>query len=101
MTIAGFAQVVAYPVCIKLIFQHFNPKKDGLVLGIWSAHGDMGNIIGFFIYTLIVYKFHWSWSICLLFASGATFTMAIIMKLFLVDTNEASEKYRDYTWSEI
>ena len=81
--IAGFAQSVAYAVVIRLIYQHFHPGNDGMLLGIWTASGDAGNIFSFFINTLMIYGFEWPWPSCILFAGLVTIIMAFVLRVTL------------------
>ena len=88
LMVAGFAQTAAYAVVIRLIYQHFESKSDGLLLGIWSASGDAGNIFSFFINTVIFYSLGWPWRICILFAGAITIIMALTLRLSLVEREQ-------------
>lgn len=49
------------------------------MLGFWSANGDIGNILGFVMCTVIAYFWKWPWQICLLVAglTGIIMSFAI------------------------
>ena len=98
LMVAGFAQTAAYAVVMRLIYQHFESKSDGLLLGIWSAHGDAGNLFSFFINTVIFYSLGWSWRICLLFAGAITIIIAFILRFSLEERQEAD---RSFTKEEV
>lgn len=87
LMISGFSQTVAYPIVIKLIYQHFSTQTDGFILGIWTASGDFGNITSFFLDTFLYYELEWPWVTCILFASFMTILMAVILSNCLIDTN--------------
>lgn len=79
LIIFGFFQFSFWPICLVFVNQYFDPKTEGTILGFWSANGDFGNIIGFFIPTLIVNTFHSSWELSMLIASVFNVVMAMLL----------------------
>jgi sugar phosphate permease len=73
----GFFHTVAWPTLLSLVHAYFLPKRDGCMLGFWSANGDIGNILGFAICTLIMYNLNLPFQACLY----ATVGFSIIMSL--------------------
>jgi sugar phosphate permease len=54
LLIFGFFQFPAWPTLLTLTSEHFNLEKEGTAMGIWSANGDLGNIVGFAMCGLLV-----------------------------------------------
>ena len=98
LMIAGFAQAAAYPVVVRLIYQYFTPKGDGILIGLWTACGDAGNIFSFLINTLMVYEFHWPWPVCILVAGLLTILMAVVLRTTL---EEKEEEVRELFTGEV
>lgn len=65
-----------------LINEHFNIKSEGTALGVWSAHGDVGNIVGFTIAGLIVDNLSYRWEVAMIVVTILCWTMALILYLF-------------------
>ena len=57
----GLFQSSSWPVMLKIISKYFDPRNDGSLMGLWSSHGDIGNIFGFFSYTVIVFYLKLPW----------------------------------------
>ena len=64
----------------------------------WSSHRDTGNIVAFFVNTVIVYELGWSWQICILFAGAITIIIAFILRFSL---EERQEEGRSFTKEEV
>jgi len=79
MIIFGFFQFSFWPITLVLVNQYFDPKTEGTILGLWSANGDFGNIIGFFIPTLMVNILKSRWEISMLFGSSVNAIMGILV----------------------
>jgi sugar phosphate permease len=69
----------AYGIIAPMISRKFNPDNDGLALGIWTSSSDMGNVLAFFFFTLIIYGLSWSWKFCLLLSGFFALVMATLM----------------------
>lgn len=85
LAICGFVQAVAWPVCIKIMYQSFTYRENGFFLGLWSASGDMGNILSFYFNTLLVYSLHLPWESCIVLAGLLTLIMAFMMRFCVND----------------
>lgn len=59
------------------------------MLGFWSASGDIGNILGFFMSTVIVYALKLPFQVCLLFAGLTGILMAV--SVYKLDVNLSHE----------
>jgi predicted MFS family arabinose efflux permease len=77
----GFCQFTAWPVLLFLVSQHFNVETEGTIMGIWSANGDVGNIFGFFLGTLVLDYIAIDWEYVMLI--GASFQMLMCLLVFL------------------
>lgn len=56
ISLAGFGwfQGIAWPVLLAFINVYFDSKKDGCLVGLWSANKDTGNVLGFFVSTILI-----------------------------------------------
>ena len=79
----GWFQSSCYSVAANMVKMYFDPVEDGCWMGFWGTCSDTGNIIGFFIYTLIIYYLGVSWVWCLVFAPAVTIFLTILIKFLL------------------
>lgn len=79
----GFWQFAAWPTLMTLINEYFNVRSEGTALGLWSANGDFGNIIGFILSGLIIDSFSFRWEVAMLVAAVFCWAMALIVYLFV------------------
>lgn len=84
----GLFQSSSYPVLVKLMKKYYTVEEDGRMIGIWSSCGDMGNILGFFVFTVIVYYLHLPWQACLLFASIIASVLGVVIYLLPIENSE-------------
>jgi sugar phosphate permease len=82
----GFFQFPAWPTLMTITSQHFDIKSEGKALGVWSANGDFGNILGFAISGIIVDTLSLRWEIAMLIAAAINWSLALSV-YFLVDDN--------------
>ena len=75
----GWFHAQSYSIVASLISRKYDPDHDGLALGIWSTLSDMGNIIGFLCFILIVYGLHWDWKFCIFISGFLALVMSILM----------------------
>jgi MFS family permease len=61
LLIFGFFQFPAWPTLLTLTNEYFNLDTEGTAMGIWSANGDLGNIVGFGMCGLLVDSWQWRW----------------------------------------
>lgn len=58
LLVFGFCQFTAWPVLLYFVNKYF---KKGTMLGIWSANGDVGNVCGFFLGSIILISLEMNW----------------------------------------
>lgn len=52
-------------------------------MGIWSANGDLGNIVGFALCGILVDSFSFRWEIAMIVAAAFNWIMALIVFVFV------------------
>lgn len=79
LCLAGFGwfQTASWPVLLSLVHAYFLPKRDGCMLGFWSANGDIGNIVGFLMCTIVIYTLGLPFQVCLIIAAVFSFLMTL------------------------
>ena len=82
----GFFQTVSWPVLLSLVHAYFLPKSDGGMLGFWSANGDIGNILGFALCTLLITKLNLPFQTCLFASSLCNILMIAAVWQLKLDT---------------
>lgn len=88
----GFCQFGAWPTLLSLTNSRFNIKKEGKALGIWSATGDFGDVIGFGLTGLLVDNLEYKWEISVLLAGGFNMLMALIVLAFVQVRNKEDQQ---------
>jgi sugar phosphate permease len=88
LLVFGFCQFPAWPTLLTLTNDHFNLDQEGAAMGIWSANGDLGNIIGFGLAGMLVDGLSCRWELAMLVAAGFHLVMAISVKLFLSEKTQ-------------
>jgi hypothetical protein len=58
LLIFGFCQFTAWPVLLYFVNKYY---KKGTMLGVWSANGDVGNVLGFFLGSIILITLEMNW----------------------------------------
>lgn len=66
-----------------LVNQHFNVETEGTVLGIWSANGDVGNVLGFFLGSLVLDYIKIDWEYVMIIGASLQLFMSLLVFLFL------------------
>jgi sugar phosphate permease len=61
LLIFGFFQFPAWPTLLTITSQEFELNGDGTAMGIWSANGDLGNIVGFALTGFLVSNLEMRW----------------------------------------
>jgi sugar phosphate permease len=79
----GFCQFPAWPTLLTLTNDHFDLKKDGKAIGIWSANGDLGNIVGFAMTGLMVDYLNLQWELPMIAAATFNFLMGLAVVFFV------------------
>ncbi|KAL0854670.1 hypothetical protein Bca101_059822 [Brassica carinata] len=93
-TLAGWFQSIGWPCVVAVLGNWFDKKRRGVIMGVWSAHTSIGNIVGSLIATGLL-KFGWGLS----FVGPAlliTF-LGVVVYLFLPVNPPAVEAERDGT----
>ena len=83
LLIFGFFQFPAWPTLLTFTNEHFNLEKEGTAMGIWSANGDLGNIVGFAMCGLLVGTLSWRWEYAMIIAAVLNWVMALIVYFFV------------------
>lgn len=61
MLVYGFFQFNFWSNMMAVISDHYSNENDGCLIGLWSAAGDFGNIVGFLIPSLLETKTGLGW----------------------------------------
>lgn len=81
----GLFQSIGWPCVVAVVGNWFGKSKRGLIMGVWSSHTSVGNIIGSVLASSML-GFGWGWSFVL---PGFFILMAgIVVYLFLVVSPE-------------
>lgn len=59
-------------------------------MGIWSANGDLGNIIGFALCGILVDSLDCRWEIAMIVAAAFNWTMALVVFTFVKEKEHNS-----------
>lgn len=94
LCLAGFGwfQSASWPVLLSLVHAYFLPKRDGCMLGFWSAGGDIGNIAGFLMCTIVMYSLNLPFQICLIVAAVTGLLMTLSVYRLEIDPMEITRK---------
>lgn len=77
----GLFQSIGWPCVVAVVGNWFGKAKRGLIMGIWTSHTSVGNIIGSLVASSVL-GFGWGWSFVL---PGMTvIIVAVMIYLFLV-----------------
>ena len=79
----GFCQFGAWPTLLSLTNSRFNIKKEGKALGIWSATGDFGDIIGFGLTGVLVDNMGYKWEISVIISGAFNMLIALVVLAFV------------------
>ena len=86
----GFAlfQASSWPILLSLVHAYFLPKRDGCMLGFWSAGGDIGNILGFASCTIILYALNLPYQYCLFLPVICSTIFTLLIFTLKLDTKQ-------------
>ncbi|XP_054820468.1 LOW QUALITY PROTEIN: putative glycerol-3-phosphate transporter 5 [Prosopis cineraria] len=59
--VCGLFQSIGWPCVVAVVGNWFGKSKRGLVMGVWSSHTSVGNIIGSIVASGVL-EFGWGWS---------------------------------------
>lgn len=83
--VCGLFQSIGWPCVVSVVGNWFGKSKRGLIMGVWSSHTSVGNIIGSVVASSVL-GFGWGWSFVL---PGVFIVMVgIVVYLFLVVSPE-------------
>jgi sugar phosphate permease len=88
----GFCQFTAWPVLLFLVNQWFNVETEGTVLGIWSANGDVGNVLGFFLGNIVLDYIGIHWEYVMIIGAGLQLFMSVMVFLVLKERPRKDEQ---------
>lgn len=69
MCINGFLQSYTWPNLLMLIHSKFDPEKYAVLLGFWSTNANVGNILGYGIFQIMIKFGYYSWALGLTFCA--------------------------------
>ncbi|KAA3476838.1 Major facilitator superfamily protein isoform 1 [Gossypium australe] len=59
--ICGVFQSIGWPCVVSVVGNWFGKEKRGLIMGVWTSHTSVGNIIGSVVASGVL-EFGWGWS---------------------------------------
>ncbi|VVA25089.1 PREDICTED: putative glycerol-3-phosphate [Prunus dulcis] len=59
--LCGLVQSIGWPCVVAVVGNWFEKQKRGLIMGVWSSHTSVGNIIGSVVASGVL-EFGWGWS---------------------------------------
>lgn len=77
----GLLSSIGWPVVVAIVANWFGKAKRGLIMGIWNAHGSVGNITGSIV-AAVALQFGWGWSF--LFPGLAIMMCSLLVFFFLI-----------------
>lgn len=84
MMVFGFFQMHCWPVSLVIINDYFTNEEDGMEIAFWSSAGNVGNIFGFLIPSLMVVNAHLPWEVPQIFMGVALFLITLSVYFFVV-----------------
>lgn len=81
----GVFQSTGWPSVIAVVGNWFGKSKRGLIMGVWTSHTSIGNIMGSVVASSML-KYGWGWSF--FWPGFFLFLIGIIVYLFLVVSPE-------------
>ena len=101
LLVFGFCQFAAWPALLTLTSEHFDHTNGGKAMGIWSANGNLGNILGFTMTGLLVDVVNLEWQYAMITAACFNFMMILLVALFVRENNgEKSDLSQDLISSQ-
>ncbi|CAM8983819.1 unnamed protein product [Rhodiola kirilowii] len=59
--VCGLVQSIGWPCVVAVVGNWFGKSKRGLIMGVWSSHASVGNILGSVVASSVL-EFGWGWS---------------------------------------
>jgi sugar phosphate permease len=66
MALFGFFQLNCWPISVNIVYDYFSVEKDGKLIGLWTASGSFGNVVGYLFPSLMILRLLLPWQIPLL-----------------------------------
>jgi len=60
--LAGLFQATGWPGNVTLLSRWFGEGNRGSIMGVWNAHGSIGNISFKFFATFLMHQYGWQWA---------------------------------------
>ncbi|KAI4335620.1 hypothetical protein L6164_014252 [Bauhinia variegata] len=79
--VCGLFQSIGWPCVVAVVGNWFGKSKRGLIMGIWTSHTSVGNIIGSVVASAVL-EFGWGWSFAV--PGLLIIIVGILVFLFLV-----------------
>ncbi|VDM32964.1 unnamed protein product [Hydatigera taeniaeformis] len=79
--LAGFAQATGWPAVVTILSNWFGKARRGLIMGVWNAHTNVGNVLGSILAGIFV-NYQWGASFVVpgfLLASGAYIVYIVLV----------------------
>ncbi|XP_043718653.1 putative glycerol-3-phosphate transporter 5 [Telopea speciosissima] len=83
--VSGLFQSTGWPCVVSVVGNWFGKSKRGLIMGIWSSHTSVGNMLGSVIASSVL-AFGWGWSFVL--PGILLIFVGLVVFLFLIATPE-------------
>ncbi|KAK6248292.1 hypothetical protein QUC31_019857 [Theobroma cacao] len=84
--VCGVFQSIGWPCVVAVVGNWFGKDKRGLIMGVWSSHTSVGNIIGSVVASGVL-EFGWGWSF--LVPGVLVIVVGVLVFCFLVVSPDA------------
>uniref|UniRef100_A0A7N0V614 Major facilitator superfamily (MFS) profile domain-containing protein n=1 Tax=Kalanchoe fedtschenkoi TaxID=63787 RepID=A0A7N0V614_KALFE len=80
--VCGLFQSIGWPCVVAVVGNWFGKSKRGLIMGVWSSHASVGNILGSVVASSVL-EFGWGWSfvvpgMLVMLAGGFVFCFLVV-----------------------
>jgi OPA family glycerol-3-phosphate transporter-like MFS transporter 1/2 len=79
---AGLFQATGWPGCVTLITRWFGQGNRGTIMGVWNAHGSVGNIVCKLVATALMQR--WGWSATFLGLGSLCMATGLLQLAFII-----------------
>ena len=94
----GWFQGSGYALLAGLLSQKFTVEEDGCLVGMWGSAGDMGNLLGLFLFTCLMYYIKADWKFCMVIPVIFSLVMNLLLRVLLEDDFENDEEREQANW---
>ena len=67
-------------------------------MGMWGSAGDMGNLLGLFLFTCLLYYIKADWKFCMVIPVIFSLVMNLLLRVLLEDDFENDEEREQANW---